>query len=148
MLNLLKQLWNDERGFVNSAELILIATLAVIGMIVGLAAMRDSFTQEMADTGAAVGEVNQSYSVLVNSNGVGDPTTAPQITSTGANGTVTVNRDFQQNGSTIVSVSSTFRNFQYEDQSDVGDGQDTPNMSPPAIVTIDSNLIEEGEALP
>lgn len=148
MLNLVKTFWNDERGFVNSAELILIATLAVIGLIVGLATMRDAVTQEMADTGAAVGEVNQSYSVLVNSNNINDPNNGPQITSTGANGTVTVNRNFQQGGNTIVSVTSTFRNFQYEDQTDVGDGQDTPNMPPPGITTIDATLLEEGENLP
>ena len=31
-----RKLWNDEAGFVVSAELVLIATILVLGMIVGL----------------------------------------------------------------------------------------------------------------
>ena len=33
---MLKKLWNDEVGVILSAELVLIATILVIGMIVGL----------------------------------------------------------------------------------------------------------------
>ncbi|MEW4561255.1 hypothetical protein AB1K70_01945 [Bremerella sp. JC770] len=143
MLNTLKQIWNDERGFVNSMELILIAVLAVLGLIVGLATLRDSVTQELADTGAAVGQFNQSYSVLVNGNGI-LPENGPQILSAGAGGTVTVNRNFQQQiappgdpPTTIVSVTSTFSNFEYIDNLDLGDGQDTGvNTPPPGIMSM------------
>ena len=35
-LHMLKRLWNDEGGAIISAELVLVATILVIGMIVGL----------------------------------------------------------------------------------------------------------------
>ena len=151
MLTTLKKLWNDERGFVNSMELILIATLAVLGLIVGLVTLRDAVTQELADTGAAVGNVNQSYSVFVDGNSI-DPNDGPQIISDGPQGMVTVNRNFQQQLSddpmdppvTIVSVSSTFNNFLYEDQTDIGDGQDSANTAPPGIITMLDPASDEG----
>lgn len=55
------QLLNDEAGFVISAELILIATILVIGMIVGLAEVSTNINQELEDVGSAIGVVNQSY---------------------------------------------------------------------------------------
>ena len=61
-MQLIQRLWNDEAGFVVSSELILIATLLVIGMLVGLATVRDSVIQELGDVANAIGLVNQSYS--------------------------------------------------------------------------------------
>ncbi|WP_240928261.1 hypothetical protein [Thalassoroseus pseudoceratinae] len=58
----LAQLWNDEAGFIVSSELVLIATIVVIGLIAGLTAVRDAVVGELADVGAAVGDVNQSFS--------------------------------------------------------------------------------------
>ena len=58
----LTQLWNDEAGFIVSSELVLIATIVVIGLIAGLTAVRDAVVGELADVGAAVGDVNQSFS--------------------------------------------------------------------------------------
>ncbi len=58
----LKQLWQDEAGFIVSSELVLIATILVIGVIVGQSAVRDGVVQELADVAAAIGTVNQSYS--------------------------------------------------------------------------------------
>ncbi len=55
------RLWNDEAGFVVSTELILIATVLVIGMLVGLATLRDQVVQELADVAAAISDVDQSY---------------------------------------------------------------------------------------
>lgn len=57
-----RRFWADEAGFIVSSELVLIATIVVIGLIAGLAAVRDAVVGELADVGAAVGEVNQSYS--------------------------------------------------------------------------------------
>ena len=145
-MRLLKQLWNDERGFVNSAELILIATLAVIGLIVGLATFRDAVIQELADTGAAVGQVNQSYSVFVGDSANQDATDGPAITGT-PNGPVQVLRDFTNDADqVVVSVSAGFNNFQYEDELDQGDGQDLPNALPPGIVSI-GGTTDEGVVL-
>ncbi|MEE3220547.1 MAG: hypothetical protein VB853_03370 [Pirellulales bacterium] len=59
---LFKQLWVDEAGVVVSAELILIATILVIGMIVGLVTVRDQVVQELGDVALAIASVNQSFS--------------------------------------------------------------------------------------
>lgn len=62
MHRVLSRLWNDEAGFVISSELVLVATILVIGMIVGLATIRDQVVQELADVAGAISDVNQSYS--------------------------------------------------------------------------------------
>ena len=56
-----KRLWYDETGFVNSTDLILASTILVLGMIVGLVALRNQVVQELSDTASAVGSLNQSY---------------------------------------------------------------------------------------
>jgi Flp pilus assembly pilin Flp len=61
-MNLLNALWNDEAGFVVSTELALIATILVIGMVVGLTSIRDQVVQELADIAGMVSQLNQSYS--------------------------------------------------------------------------------------
>ena len=58
----LQSLWNDDQGFIVSAELVLIATILVIGVLVGLTTMRDQVVQELGDMASAVGALNQSYS--------------------------------------------------------------------------------------
>jgi hypothetical protein len=55
------RLWNDEAGFVVSSELVLVATILVIGMVVGLTTVRDQVVQELADVAGAISDVNQSY---------------------------------------------------------------------------------------
>ena len=60
-MRLLRRLWNDEAGFVVSSELVLVATLLVIGLIVGLTSLRNQVVQELADTGAAIGMFAQGY---------------------------------------------------------------------------------------
>lgn len=54
-------LLNDEAGFIVSAELVLVATIGVIGLIVGLTEVAWGVNQELEDVGAAVGAINQSY---------------------------------------------------------------------------------------
>ena len=61
-MKLLMALWSAEEGFVVSSELILIATMLVIGMLAGLDTIRDQVVQELADVGDAISEINQSYS--------------------------------------------------------------------------------------
>jgi len=58
---MLKKLWNDEVGAVVSAELVMVATILGIGMIVGLTSVRDAVVTELADVGAAIASINQSY---------------------------------------------------------------------------------------
>src|SRR5262245_32326405 len=58
---MLTRLWNDEAGFIVSAELVLVATILVIGMITGLTSVRDAVITELADVGGDIAAVNQSY---------------------------------------------------------------------------------------
>lgn len=51
----------DENGFIISAELVLVATLLVIGLVVGLSEVQHAVVQELNDVGEAFGELNQSY---------------------------------------------------------------------------------------
>ncbi|MCA9079655.1 MAG: hypothetical protein KDA58_03810 [Planctomycetaceae bacterium] len=60
-MSTLSALLRDEAGFVVSAELVLIATLVVIGLIVGLAEVQHSIVAELNDVADAVGAVNQSF---------------------------------------------------------------------------------------
>jgi len=61
-MKVLTQLWRDDMAFVVSSELVLIGTILVIGMIVGLASVRDQVIQELGDFAMAISQVNQSYS--------------------------------------------------------------------------------------
>lgn len=56
------KLWNDEAGFIVSIELILIATIAILGLITGLTAVRDAVVSELSDVAGAVQDLNQCYS--------------------------------------------------------------------------------------
>lgn len=61
MLRNFSKLADDENGFIISAELVLVMTIAVLAMVVGLTAVRDSITHELNDVAHAFGAVNQSY---------------------------------------------------------------------------------------
>lgn len=150
MLTTLKKFWNDERGFVNSAELILVATLAVLGLIVGLATLRDSISFELGDTSAAVGALDQSYSVSIGAS-PGDVTMEPVISlgTNAVNGAqeVTISRDFQipdgMGGTqTLVRSEASFSNFRFDDDEDPGD-----NMNAGGI-QIDTTTYDEGDMFP
>ena len=58
---MLRSLMNDEAGFIVSAELVLVATLLVIGLIVGLSEVHHATVSELNDVADAIGELNQSY---------------------------------------------------------------------------------------
>lgn len=60
--NTIRKLWSDDAAFVVSADLILISTILVIGVLVGLVTLRDQVVQELGDLATAVGNLNQSYS--------------------------------------------------------------------------------------
>ncbi len=55
------QLLTDEAGFIVSAELVLVSTILVIGMVVGLSEVANGINQELEDVGSAFGAINQSY---------------------------------------------------------------------------------------
>lgn len=52
---------NDEAGFLISAELILVATIAVLGLVVGLSEISTNINNELEDVASAFGAVNQSF---------------------------------------------------------------------------------------
>lgn len=54
-------LYCDEAGFVVSAELILVTTIAVLSLVVGLSGVASSVNHELGDVASAFGAVNQSY---------------------------------------------------------------------------------------
>lgn len=58
---MLKTLWKDEAGVILSAEIVLIGTILVIGMIVGLVELQCSVVGELSDLGDAIGNLDQSY---------------------------------------------------------------------------------------
>ncbi len=63
MLRTIRKLAGDEAGFIISAELVSVTTIVVLGMVVGLAAVRDSVTNELNDVAHAFGAVSQTYHV-------------------------------------------------------------------------------------
>ena len=62
----MRKLFNDEAGFVVSAELILVMTIAVLGMVVGLGSIRDAVTSELIDLSNAFGAIDQTVNIQGN----------------------------------------------------------------------------------
>lgn len=58
---MLERLFHDEAGFIVSAELVLVATLLVIGLIVGLSEVQHAVVAELNDVADAIGSLNQSF---------------------------------------------------------------------------------------
>lgn len=56
------RLWNEETGAIVSAEIILVASILVIGIVAGLKSLRDSVVTELGDVAQAIANINQSYS--------------------------------------------------------------------------------------
>ena len=61
MTTIFTQLLNDENGFVVSAELVLITTIAVLGLVVGLTEVSHAINNELEDVASAFGSMNQSF---------------------------------------------------------------------------------------
>lgn len=118
-------LWRDECGLIMSIELVFMASIAAIGMLVGLAAYRDGVVSELADNARAVGQVNQSYNIQVNSSGpVTTDTSSVTIASGGLGGVVTITSLFGAADGAAgvaiprVNITTSFNNFFYTDTAD------------------------------
>lgn len=61
-MQLLKRLWEDEAGFVLSAEAVLLGTVGVIGATVGLTAASRAINDELVEMAYAFRSLDQSYS--------------------------------------------------------------------------------------
>jgi len=55
------RMYRDEQGFVISAELTIVLTVAVLAMIVGLNGVASAISQELNDLSGAFGTLDQSY---------------------------------------------------------------------------------------
>ena len=58
-----KSLWNDEAGIILSAEIVLIGTILVLGMLVGLVELQCAVVAELSDLSSSIGNLDQSYQV-------------------------------------------------------------------------------------
>ncbi len=54
-------LLSDDHGFIVSAELCLVATVAVLALVVGLAEVSHNVNQELEDVGSAFSCLDQSF---------------------------------------------------------------------------------------
>ena len=61
MTKLLKNLWTDDAGAIIAAEYLFVATILVIGIIVGLASVRDAINTELAELANAYLALSQGY---------------------------------------------------------------------------------------
>lgn len=61
MRSVCNRLWHEVDGALISAELMLVATIVVIGMIVGLKSVRDSVVTELADVAEAMSRSDQGW---------------------------------------------------------------------------------------
>jgi len=59
----MRNFWNDESGLIISAELVLVLTICVLGVIVGLSSVAVAINTELLDTAHAIGSLNQSFAV-------------------------------------------------------------------------------------
>jgi hypothetical protein len=59
LVALARAFWKDERGFIVSAELVLVSTITVLSMIVGLTSISQAVNNELLDVANAFNAVNQ-----------------------------------------------------------------------------------------
>ena len=62
---MLRNFWNDECGFIISAELVLVATILILGMMVGLVQLQASVIAELNDVACAIGSLNQGFTLFM-----------------------------------------------------------------------------------
>lgn len=68
-----------QAGFIVSIELLLLASITVIGLIVGMTNVRDSVLAELSDVSESIGALDQSYKISAVSNAAGTAATAGSI---------------------------------------------------------------------
>lgn len=54
----------NQKGFIVSIELITLATICVIGLIVGMTDVRDAVLAELSDISESIGALDQSYEIF------------------------------------------------------------------------------------
>jgi Flp pilus assembly pilin Flp len=56
------KLWNDDQGALIATEWVFVATILVIGLVVGLKAVQSAVVNELEEVASAIGAISQSYS--------------------------------------------------------------------------------------
>ena len=60
---MLKQLWNDDAGYIVTTEMLLIFVILVLGLIAGLANLRMAIVNELTESGLAILALNQGFTI-------------------------------------------------------------------------------------
>ncbi len=94
MKKVLAQLWNDDAGALIASEFLFVATILVIGTIVGLAEVRNAVNVELSEFANALLALSQGYTIngqigcgaqTDGSQAIDTPSTVTPVTSAGAN---------------------------------------------------------------
>jgi len=86
VLMLFRNFWVDDGGFILSSEAVLLGTLVALGMIVGLAEVRNAVVEELGDFSQAVAWLSQDFewTSVESTNVAGDIQTSGSIFSDSA----------------------------------------------------------------
>jgi Flp pilus assembly pilin Flp len=60
---LVQRLWNDDAGALIAIEFLFVATILIIGIIVGLANVRDAVNIELTELGNAILALSQGFTI-------------------------------------------------------------------------------------
>lgn len=63
MQHLLTRLWKDDNGALIAMEYLFVATILVIGIVVGLTSLREAVNNELAELGNALLALSQGYTI-------------------------------------------------------------------------------------
>jgi len=63
MTKLLRKLWDDDAGAIIAAEYLFVATILVIGVVMGLASVRDAVNIELTELANAYLALSQGYTI-------------------------------------------------------------------------------------
>src|SRR6476469_1000696 len=69
MNSLMVRLWNDDCGYILSAESVFLFTITVLGLVTGWVAVRNSVVSELTEVGNAISSLQQGYAFSGLSNG-------------------------------------------------------------------------------
>lgn len=61
MSKILSSLWSDDRGAVIAMEFLFVATILVLGLVIGLSALRNALNTELTEAGNAVLSLSQGF---------------------------------------------------------------------------------------
>jgi Flp pilus assembly pilin Flp len=63
MRKMMQRLWQDDQGALIAAEYLFVATILVIGTVVGLAGLREAINTELTELGNAILSISQGFTV-------------------------------------------------------------------------------------